>query len=121
MFARTAMKSVVPLILLVFWASCLHSQSSPELSLFRDFVRRYNKPYVNDSAVFEQRFLAFKVSLSAVELRGETVRLWQESLRRQQWLNSYEAENGGSAVYGINKFSDLTPEEFKGNNVASYR
>ena len=38
----------------------------------------------------------------------------QESLQRHQWLNSYEAENGGSAVYGVNKFSDLTPREFGG-------
>ena len=40
----------------------------------------------------------------------------QESLLRQQWLNSYEAENGGSAVYGVNKFSDLTPLEFDGTS-----
>jgi cathepsin O len=28
-------------------------------------------------------------------------------------LNNYEAGNGGSAVYGVNKFSDLTPQEFE--------
>ena len=37
----------------------------------------------------------------------------QQSLERQRQLNAYEAEHGGKAVYGINKFSDLTPEEFK--------
>lgn len=39
-------------------------------------------------------------------------------------LNEYEREHGGTAVYGINRFSDLTPEEFKGQclltNVHSY-
>ena len=47
---------------LVSWTSCLHAQSSPELSLFKEFVQRYNKPYVNDSATFDARFSAFKVS-----------------------------------------------------------
>ena len=37
----------------------------------------------------------------------------QESLRRHEQLNAYEAQNGGTAVYGVNVFSDLTPEEFK--------
>lgn len=39
----------------------------------------------------------------------------QDSLQRQQWLNKYEAERGGSATYGVNKFSDLTPQEFRGS------
>ena len=37
----------------------------------------------------------------------------QESLRRHEQLNAYEAQNGGTAVYGVNVFSDLTQEEFK--------
>ena len=37
----------------------------------------------------------------------------QESLERQRQLNAYEAKHGGTAVYGINKFSDLTLQEFK--------
>ena len=40
--------------------------------------------------------------------------LVQQSLERHRQLNAYEAEHGGTAVYGINKFSDLTPDEFKG-------
>ena len=42
--------------------------------------------------------------------------LSQESLGRQQWLNSYEKQHGGSAVFGVNKFSDLTQQEFKGSS-----
>ena len=38
----------------------------------------------------------------------------QQSLERQRRLNDYESKHGGRAVYGVNKFSDLTPEEFKG-------
>ena len=37
----------------------------------------------------------------------------QQSLERQRQLNDYESKHGGRAVYGVNKFSDLTPEEFK--------
>ena len=37
----------------------------------------------------------------------------QESLRRHEQLNAYEAQHGGTAVYGVNVFSDLTQEEFK--------
>lgn len=39
----------------------------------------------------------------------------QQSLERHRQLNAYESDHGGTAVFGINKFSDLTPEEFKGN------
>ena len=38
----------------------------------------------------------------------------QDSLKRHEWLNRYEVENGGTAVYGVNEFSDLTPQEFEG-------
>ena len=37
----------------------------------------------------------------------------QESLRRHEQLNAYEAQHEGTAVYGVNVFSDLTQEEFK--------
>jgi cathepsin O len=73
------------------------------LNLFQDYVQRYNKPYINDTDTFLTRFLVFK-----------------ESLRRHKWLNSYETENSGSAVYGVNKFSDLTPQEFKGIAVTAF-
>ena len=43
--------------------------------------------------------------------------LLQRSLERHRQLNAREAKYGGTAVYGINKFSDLTPEEFKSNSV----
>lgn len=38
----------------------------------------------------------------------------QQSLVRQRKLNDKEKKLGGRAVYGINMFSDLTPQEFKG-------
>lgn len=38
----------------------------------------------------------------------------QESLLRHAILNMKERNAGGTAVYGINQFSDWTPEEFKG-------
>lgn len=44
----------------------------------------------------------------------------QDSLQRQEWLNSYEAKHGGTAMFGVNRFSDLTPEEFKGEEYSSF-
>ena len=38
----------------------------------------------------------------------------KESLERHAKLNARESELNGVAVYGINQFSDWTPEEFKG-------
>ena len=39
---------------------------------------------------------------------------FQQSLLRHEKLNVFEAKNGGHAIYGVNKFSDLTQEEFRG-------
>lgn len=39
--------------------------------------------------------------------------LFQESLNRHRYLNSFSHENS-TAFYGINQFSYLFPEEFKG-------
>jgi len=46
-------------------------------------------------------------------LGGVVIKEFQESLRRQEYLNSLE----GSVIYGVNKFSDLTVEEFKGTHT----
>jgi hypothetical protein len=99
----SAMQCSVLVFFFSLWTLRIHAQSSPELNLFQDYVQRYNKPYINDTDTFQTRFLVFK-----------------ESLRRHKWLNSYETENGGSAVYGVNKFSDLTPQEFKGIAVTAF-
>lgn len=56
------MQFLVSVSLLVSCVSlCPHAQLSPELSLFQDFVRRYNRPYINDTDTFDTRFLVFKV------------------------------------------------------------
>ncbi|PFX14171.1 Cathepsin O, partial [Stylophora pistillata] len=39
---------------------------------------------------------------------------FQQSLERHAKLNARELELNGTAVYGINQFSDWTPEEFRG-------
>ena len=47
---------------------------------------------------------------------------FQESLRRHQHLNDYEAHHNGNTKYGITKFSDLTVDEFKSKwNFTSYK
>ena len=56
------MASVSFLLLLLVLVSCLHAQLSPELSLFHDFIKRYEKTYTEDSEEFNTRFIAFKVA-----------------------------------------------------------
>ncbi len=41
----------------------------------------------------------------------------QQSLARQKALNEAERRLGGTARYGVNKFSDLTPEEFQSRSL----
>ncbi|KAK3699913.1 hypothetical protein QZH41_016579 [Actinostola sp. cb2023] len=67
----------------------LHSQ-------FKHFVTSFNKSYVNDPREYTKRKGIFK-----------------ESLIRQFQLNQKEKLLGGRAVYGVNKFSDMTTQEFK--------
>ena len=40
----------------------------------------------------------------------------QQSLVRHKMLNDQERRNGGTARFGVNKFSDLTPKEFQGGS-----
>ncbi|XP_028397783.1 cathepsin O-like [Dendronephthya gigantea] len=65
---------------------------------FKDFVTRYNRSYINNPAEYRYRMSVFEASL-----------------KRQEMLNKREKELKGKAVYGINKFSDWTEEEFVGH------
>ncbi|XP_064608137.1 cathepsin O-like [Liolophura sinensis] len=78
-------------------AELVNKQSSEEekaIQMFVEFVDKYDKPYKFDTDEYKHRFEVFK-----------------GSLRRHKELNRNTSSTG--AVYGITKFSDLTPEEFK--------
>jgi hypothetical protein len=62
--------------------------------LFKDFVKGYSKSYTNETEE-EIRYSKFTETLSIIDSR-----------------NMKEKEKGGSAVHGITKYSDMTPEEF---------
>ncbi|XP_031572272.1 cathepsin O-like [Actinia tenebrosa] len=64
--------------------------------LFKQYVIRHNKTYLNDPNEYYKRQEIFK-----------------QSLARQFKLNQRGKELNGSAVYGVNKFSDWTLQEFK--------
>lgn len=64
--------------------------------MFKKYVQTHNRTYINDPEEYNRRLSVFK-----------------ESLARHARLNARESELNGSAVYGINQFSDWTPEEFK--------
>ncbi|XP_069099248.1 cathepsin O isoform X2 [Pleurodeles waltl] len=73
--------------------------------IFLNFLFKYNKPLpagTHDYRHREQSFLA--------------------SIRRQNYLNAMSQSSGGNntAVYGINQFSDLLPEEFRARFLRSF-
>ncbi|KFM83070.1 Cathepsin O, partial [Stegodyphus mimosarum] len=62
---------------------------------FNDYVHRYNKSYKFGTMEFKRRESIF-----------------EQTLHRVEWLNRHR-NSTHAALYGINQFSDLTPEEFK--------
>jgi hypothetical protein len=66
---------------------------------FKVFVSDYKKIYKD----YNETFARF--------------RIFQESLDRQEKLNLLEKSKGGTAVYGVNKFSDLTEDEFAASRL----
>ncbi|XP_068961718.1 cathepsin O isoform X2 [Petaurus breviceps papuanus] len=51
--------------------------------------------------------------ISAPERIEKGSAAFQESLRRHHYLNSFSSSDNSSAIYGINQFSHLFPEEFR--------
>ncbi|XP_074619936.1 cathepsin O-like [Acropora palmata] len=81
------------------WNDRANSETNDEIAaqLFKKFVNTHERMYLNDSEEYNRRLAIFK-----------------ESLARQAKLNAREKELNGTAVYGINQFSDWTVQEFKG-------
>jgi len=69
--------------------------------LFTEFMSKYNKVYTTEEE-FQLRFKNFKASLERIAQK-----------------NAATAKNGVGATYGITKFSDMTPEEFRGHMLMS--
>lgn len=70
----------------------------PLLQQWNDFTHKFNKKYVSDQAEFEAQQTFFANLERITELR-----------------KNHEAEFGENAdhIYGINKFTDISPAEFK--------
>jgi cathepsin F len=81
------MKVVVLVVTLLF--ACAFAKD--ELDLFTDFIKEYNKAY------------------DTVEEWTNRFNIFKENLARIDELNRMA---NGDAVYGINQFADMTPEEF---------
>jgi len=85
-----AIKLALVLLGLIAVSIAIKNYESDELKSFQDFMRKYNKQYSSQEEV-QTRYLNFK-----------------ESLRRIAAKNS-----NSSAIFGVTKFSDLTPQEFR--------
>eukprot|EP01114_Cavostelium_apophysatum_P018231 TRINITY_DN55_c0_g1_i3.p1 TRINITY_DN55_c0_g1~~TRINITY_DN55_c0_g1_i3.p1 ORF type:complete len:664 (+),score=187.19 TRINITY_DN55_c0_g1_i3:40-1992(+) len=86
------MEKTAAVALLLLGVLCLAQAADPLRSAFEDFQRTHNKVY-KTAAEKESRFNIFKQSL-------ERAAKLQEA-------------NKGTATFGVTKFSDLTPEEFR--------
>jgi len=75
----------------VFCVNMVSAQTDPDLAAFLQFIKQYNKTYSNDGE-WDMRYHIFK-----------------ENLVRAADLNA----NDSFASYGVTKFADMTPEEFR--------
>jgi len=88
---------IVVFTVLAFTAaeSALYSSNlNNHLSLFHEFKRAHGKSYASEEEE-ARKFQVFVANLHLADARNEAERL-----------------NGGTAVHGVTKFSDITPEEF---------
>jgi len=75
--------------------SALYSSNlNKQLSLFHEFKRAHGKSYASEEEE-ARKFQVFVANLHLADARNEAERL-----------------NGGTAVHGVTKFSDITSEEF---------
>jgi hypothetical protein len=69
--------------------------------MFNTFVREFNKQYATPEET-QTRFMTFVSNLKIADDR-----------------NQAEMKNNGTAVHGINRFMDLSQEEFRANYLGS--
>ncbi|KAL8605551.1 hypothetical protein ACOMHN_031488 [Nucella lapillus] len=88
--------------------SCFcRGSSSVEHSVFHRFLKfidDFNRKYENGTAEFERRFENFKTSMERIER-----------------LNEVYAAQGQSPVFGVNKFADLSQQEFTAQYLTDLR
>ncbi|XP_033111458.1 cathepsin F-like [Anneissia japonica] len=77
--------------------------SEQDFENFKSFIVKYNRTYEIGSSEYNKRFSIFK-----------------ESVERQKKLNS-KRQHPDDAKYGVNAFSDLTPDEFAEHYLGIYQ
>ncbi|KAG8223545.1 hypothetical protein J437_LFUL004419 [Ladona fulva] len=94
--------ATVAFIVLCFVGIPLHvdiNSRNETADLFETYIRKYNKTYRNNSLEYKRRYSNFQNSLKSIEL-----------------MNSAKSSDIG-AIYGLTKFSDLSPDEFLHNHL----
>ncbi|BFZ14671.1 hypothetical protein BsWGS_17709 [Bradybaena similaris] len=82
---------------------CTSQLKDPLFEQFSEFAVRYKKEYLTNSSEFMKRFEIFK-----------------DNIVNAKYLNL--ANNAShQAVYGVNKFADLTPEEFRARFLSGFK
>ena len=84
--------------------SALYSSNlNKQLSLFDEFKRTHGKSYASEEEE-ARKFQVFVANLHLADARNEAERL-----------------NGGTAVHGVTKFFDITPEDFAATYLRAVR
>ena len=84
--------------------SALYSSNlNKQLSLFHEFKRAHGKSYASEEEE-ARKFQVFVANLHLADARNEAERL-----------------NGGTAVHGVTKFFDITPEDFAATYLRAVR
>ncbi|CAG5125468.1 unnamed protein product [Candidula unifasciata] len=93
----------VYLITLIIYTNCTTRLKRQLYEQFSEFTIGYKKEYLTNSSEFLKRFEIFK-----------------DNLIRAKYLNlAYNVSD--KAVYGVNKFADLTPEEFAAQYLSGFK
>jgi len=88
---RMSCRAVLVVLLLCVFGSIGHSLKAQERDQFREFVTKFNKEYTNNATEYERRFQIFQQNL--IHIRNANARQ-------------------SRAKMGVNKFTDMTREEF---------
>jgi C1A family cysteine protease len=93
------MKILIALAVLLVAVSAFNEELSKKQ--FHEYIRKYNKQYTPDE--YHMRLRNFRMSLARVAAKNKN------------------ATKPDDAVFGINQFSDMTPEEFRSTVLMSPR
>lgn len=100
--------NILYILLSITYISCFNLEEDDKLQQFIEFTKKYNKEYPTKEE-FQKRFEIWKENYKKVQLSNQTPVITPLSKTKR---HKFIPIAPPSFHYGINKFSDLTQEEF---------